>query len=74
MHKIWNNKIMEDNFTKNGYPILEVDESENIGNNEVIYWIFGIIDRITKESRVFCIFNDRTSNKLKKNIIVSNEN
>ena len=66
MHKIWNNKIMEDNFTKNGYPILEVDESEIIGNNEVIYWMFGIIDRITKESRIFCILNEKTSNKLKK--------
>ena len=68
---------MEDNHTENEYPIFEIDESEIIGNNEVIYWMFGIIDRISKESRVFCVLNDRTSNNLMKIIkdnIVTNEN
>ena len=39
--------------------------------------MFGIIDRISKESRVFCVLNDRTSNNLMKIIkdnIVTNEN
>jgi hypothetical protein len=77
MHKIWTNNIMRDNLTENGYPVFEIDESEIIGNNEGIYWMFGIIDRISKESRVFCILNDRTSNNLMKIIkdnIVTNEN
>ena len=68
---------MGDNLTENGYSFFEIDESEIIGNNEVIYWMFGIIDRISKESRVFCVLNDRTSNnliKLIKDNIVTNEN
>ena len=69
---------MEDNHTENEYPIFEIDESEIIGNNEGIYWMFGIIDRIiSKESRVFCVLNDRTSNNLMKIIkdnIFTNEN
>ena len=68
---------MEENITDNGYPAFEIDESEIIGSNEVIYWIFGIIDMICKESRVFCVLNDRTSNnliKLIKENISTNEN
>ena len=34
--------------------------------------MFGIIDRITKESRVFCVLNDRTSNNL-MNILKENK-
>ena len=77
MHKIWNYKLMGDNLTDKGYPVFEIDESEIIGNNDVIYWMFGIIDRITKESRVFCVLNDRTANNLMKIIkdnIGTNEN
>ena len=66
MHKIWKNNMMGDNITEKGYPVFEIDESEIIGNNEVIYWMFGIIDRISKESRVFCVLNNRTSNNLIK--------
>ena len=77
MHKIWNYKLMGDNLTDKWYPVFEIDESELIGNNDVIYWMFGIIDRITKESRVFCVLNDRTANNLMKIIkdnIGTNEN
>ena len=61
MHKIWNNTVIGENITDNGYPAFEIDESEIIGNNEVIYWMFGLIDRVSKECRVFCVLNDRTS-------------
>ena len=57
---------MRDNLTENGYPVFEIEESEIIGNSEVIYWMFGIIDRITKESREFCVLNNRTSSNLMK--------
>jgi hypothetical protein len=39
--------------------------------------MFGIIDRVTKESRVYCILNDRTANNLMKIIqknIATNQN
>ena len=77
MHKIWNNDLMGNNLSENGYPVFEIDESEIIGNSEIIYWMFGIIDRLTKESRVYCILNDRTANNLMKiiqNNIATNEN
>ena len=66
MHKIWKNNLMGNNPSENGYQVFEIDESEIIGNNEVIFWMFGIIDRISKEIRVFCVLNDRTSNNLMK--------
>ena len=60
MHKIWNKDLIGNNLSENGYPIFEIDESEIIGNREIFYWMFRIIDRLTKESRVYCILNDRT--------------
>ena len=77
MHKIWNNTVMGENVAHNGYPAFEIDESEIIGNNEVIYWIFGLIDRVSQECRVFCALNDRTPINLMKLIkenISTNEN
>ena len=64
MHTIWNKDLMGNNLSENGYAVFEIDESEIIGNKEIIYWMFGIIDRVTKESRVYCILNDRTANNL----------
>ena len=69
---------MGNNLTESGFPIFEIDESEIIGNSEVIYWMFGIIDRISKESRVFCVLNNRSSDNLlkliKDNIATQNQN
>ena len=31
-----------------------------IGNNKRIFWIFGIIDRTTKEARLFSVLNNLT--------------
>ena len=57
---------MGENITENGFPSFEIDESEIIGNNEVIYWMFGLIDRVSRESIVFCVLNDWTSINLMK--------
>ena len=56
MHKNWKNSLMGNNISEYGYPVFEIDESEIIGNNENIYWMFGIIDRITKDCRVYYIY------------------
>ena len=53
MHKLWKNNKMGSNISPDGYPVFETDESENMGNNQVIYWMFDIIDRVTKDSLVF---------------------
>ena len=77
MHKNWNKELMGNNLSDLGYPVFEIDESEIIGNNEVIYWMFGMIDRVNKECRVYCVLNDRTANNLMKLIkenIATDEN
>ena len=77
MHNIWNKELMDSNISDKGYPFFEIDESEIIGNNQVIYWMFGMIDRISKDCRVFCVLNDRTYDNLMKIIkdnIGTNEN
>ena len=77
MYKILKKNIMGCNPSKDGFPVFEIDESEIIGNNQVIYCMFGMIDKISKEFCVFCVLNDRTSNNLRKIIkdnIGTNEN
>ena len=68
---------MGENTSEYGYPVFDIDESEIDRDSEIIYWMFGIIDRLTKESRVYCILNDRTAKNLMKivqNNIGTNEN
>ena len=57
---------MGSNPPEDNYPVFEIDENEIIGNNQIIYWMFGMIDRISKECCVFCVLYDRTSNNLMK--------
>ena len=79
MHYNWSKKLLGEDgiLDDNGYISCEIDESEIIGNQNVIYWMFGIIDRGTKEARVFCVLNNRTKENLLplvKNNIITDEN
>ena len=51
---------------------IEIDESKIIGNVNTVIWIFGLIDKVDKEDRIYCIMNDRTRdtllNLLKNNV------
>ena len=78
MHYNWSKKLLGEDgiLDDNGYISCEIDESEIIGNQNVIYWMFGIIDRGTKEARVFCVLNNRTKENLLplvKNNIITDE-
>ena len=76
MHKNWKNKLLGESITEKGFAAIEIDEREIIGNSEIIYWMFGLIDRVTKEARIFCVLNDRTKNNLLplvKNNVLSND-
>ena len=66
MHRNWTKKLLGEDgiLDDNGYISCEIDESEIIGNQNVIYWMFGIIERSTKEARVFCVLNNRTKENL----------
>lgn len=44
--------------------LSKIDESEIIGNWNIIYWMFSLIDIETKEASVFWILNNRTSANL----------
>ena len=78
MHHNWSEKLLGEDaiLDDNGYISCEIDESEIIGNQNVIYWMFGIIERSTKEARVFCVLNNRTKENLLplvKNNIITDE-
>ena len=61
-HLRWSKKLIgeDTNIDDIGYTSVEIDESEIIGNINTVYWMFGIIDRNTKEARAFCVLNNRT--------------
>ena len=67
---------MGDNISDDGFSVFEIDERKIIGNNDIMYWMLGIIDRISKEARIFCVLNNRTADNLmtiiKNNIVTTN--
>ena len=73
----WKKKPLGMEPSTNGVARVEIDESEIIGNQNKILWMFGMIDRADKEARVFCVMNNRTKENLlhliKENIYISNE-
>ena len=54
-HSKWKKSFLGEEVGPNGYGAVEIDESEIIGNQDHIYWMFGSIDRFTREARVFCV-------------------
>ena len=63
--KNWRNSFIGIEIGSNGYGTVEFEESEIIGNQEYIYWMLGLIDKFTREARVFCVLENRN----KENII-----
>ena len=66
MHYEWKDHLMGDNISDEGFSVYKIYESKIIGNNGLIYWMFGIIDKISKEARIFCVLNNRTADNLMK--------
>ena len=65
IHKIWNKSFLGVEInTSLCYSSVEIDESKIISSDDEIYWIFGLVDRQTKEARIRCILNNRTKQKL----------
>ena len=62
MNNYWRNNLLVNNFIDKVYESIEIDESEIIGNNETILWIFGMIDKFNKVVRIYCALSDRTKN------------
>ena len=79
MHLKWSKSLMGEDGTldEKRYISCEIDESEIIGSNNFIYWMFGIIKRENKEARVFYVLNNGTKENLLpifKNNIETDEN
>ena len=64
MHNIWRSDLLGIEIGEEGYPSKEIDESIMISNGNIQYWMFGLIDRQTKNARVYCVLSDRTKNNL----------
>lgn len=63
-HLQWNRTKLALDPAENGHPSVEIDETALIGNSNSVIWAFGIIDRATKQTRVFCFMNDRRKETL----------
>lgn len=48
MHKYWRDNILGLSIGVSGYSLIGIDESELVGNENVIYWMIGLIERSTK--------------------------
>ena len=70
-HDIWSNTMLGSEPDDSGKSRIEIDENKIIGNANTVIWMFGLIDRVDKQARVYCIMNDRTKNTL-LNIIKNN--
>ena len=64
MHANWSINMLGENISTGGVPRLEIDESKIIGNQNKVYWMFGIIDRSNKDCRVFCVLDNRSRESL----------
>ena len=71
----WLKNPLENDISSNEYMVVEIDKSKIIGNNQKILWMFGIIERFTKEARVFTVMTKRTAynllNIVKKNVVTT---
>ena len=65
MHAEWETNLLGIEINKDlGYSSVEIDESKIISSGNLIFWMFGVIDRNTKEARVRCVLNNRTKENL----------
>ena len=65
MHAEWETNLLDIEINKDfGYSFVEIDESKIISSGNLIFWMFGVIDRNTKEVRVRCVLNNSTKENL----------
>ena len=63
-HNIWKHNYLGVEPTEDRKAKVEIDETELICNSEKVLWLFGIIDRATKDTRVFSIMTNRRKENL----------
>ena len=63
-HKKWNESKLGSEPVDGGVSRIEIDESEIIGRENQILWMFGFIDRYDNTPHVFCSMENRTKENL----------
>ena len=63
-HKIWNETPLGIEPDDTGVSRIEIAESTIIGNEQKVIWMFGLIDRVDKKAKVFCVMTDRRKENL----------
>jgi hypothetical protein len=64
LHKYWEKNQLGKEPSDGGVSRIEIDESKIVGNQNKVFWMFGIIDRFDKECRIFCVKDNRTKETL----------
>ena len=55
MNKKWKSNLLGIEIGEKGYERCKIEESSIIGNQNKIYCIFGIVNRFSKEARIFTV-------------------
>ena len=78
MHKFWKDYKLGLSIEVSGYSSIEIDECELVGNENVLYWMISLIERSTKEVRIYCVLNNKAQKNLLKiiedNVVTDNLN
>ena len=70
-HKIWKEKPLGAEPDNTGVSKIEIDESAIIGNEQKVIWIFGLIDMVDKNAKVFCVMKvPQKENLVKNNVYI----
>ena len=65
MHHKWNSELLGIAINSDlGYASVEIDESKIISSGKLIFQMFDLIGRNTKDARIRCILSNRTKNNL----------
>ena len=56
MHHKWSNSQLGEEIDQNGFASIEIDESEIIGNENTVYWMFGILSVKLKKLVLFVYY------------------
>ena len=67
MHMDWLINPLGTEPSSGGVARVEIDESKLIGNNNIVYYMFGMIDSCTKNAHVYCVLDNHTKESLLHN-------
>ena len=59
MHKSWDKNLLRKVHSNDLVSHIEIDDNKNVDNKNKVFWMLGIIGKIHKDCRVFCVKNNR---------------